>query len=165
MSESDLSVGTAAHRVLIVDDDDAMCRLLGRALDSFGCEAYQARAGPDVLAVLRDHAMCAVIVSLSGPSMRCWRILEALSGPMPGRGPATIVISADVRMLNLASEFGVGATLLKPFSLLHLQAAIEGQVAREGPPHLPTVPLLLSPVSAVQRTTGARHWRRSPIAS
>jgi DNA-binding response OmpR family regulator len=151
--------------VLVVDDDDAMCRLLGRALDSFGCEAYQARAGPDVLALLRDRPMCAAIVSLSVPSLSGWPLLEALGEPKPGRRPATIAISADVRILNRAAELGVGATLLKPFSLQQLQAAIEGLLAQEGPPHLPTVPLLLSPVSAVQRSSGSHHWRRSLAAS
>ena len=164
MSGDDLSMGATAHRVLIVDDDDSMCRLLGLALDSFGCEAYRARAGPEVIGALRDRSMCAVIVVLLGPGMRCWQVLEALGGPMPGRSPPTIAISADVRTLDLASELGVGATLLKPFSLQHLQTAIARLVAREGSPHLPTLPLLLSPVSAVQHIPGA-HWGRSPIAS
>jgi DNA-binding response OmpR family regulator len=165
MSGDDVSIGAAAHRVLIVDDDDAMCRLLGLALDSFGCEAYRARAGPDVLAALRDRAICAAIVDLSGPSAGGWRILQALSGAMPGRRPATIAISADARALDLAWELGVDAVLLKPFPLQHLRAAIEGLVAREGSSHLPTVPLPPSSVSAVQHSPGARHRRRSPIAS
>jgi CheY-like chemotaxis protein len=166
MSGDDSSEGAAAHRVLIVDDDDAMRRLLGLALVSFGCDAYQARgAGPEVLAALRDRSMCAVIVDLSGPSTSCWRVLQALGGPMPGRRPATIAIAADARTLDLASELGVGAILLKPFSLQQLQGAIEGLVALEGSPHLPTVPLYLSSVSAVQRSPGARHCGRSPIAS
>ncbi len=165
MSGDDSSVGAVAHRVLVVDDDDAMRRLLWLALDSFGCEVYQARDGPEVLAALRDRSMCAVVVDLSGPSTSCWWVLQALGGPMSGRRPATIAVSADVRALDLASELGVGATLLKPFSLQHLQAVVERLVAGEGSPHLPTVPLRLSPTSSVQRSPGARHRGCSPIAS
>lgn len=165
MSGDDSSVSVAAHRVLVVEGDDAMRRLLGLALDSFGCEVYQARDGPEMLAALWDRSICAVVVDLSGPSTS-WRwALQTLSGPMPGRRPATIAISADVRVLDLASDLGVGATLLKPFSLQHLQAVVERLVAGEGSPHLPTVPLRVSSVSAVQRSPDARHWGRSPIAS
>lgn len=165
MSGDDSSVGAAPHRVLIVDGDDATRRLLGRALDSFGCEAFEARDGPDLLGPVWDRALCAVIVDLSGLSASCWRLLRALSGPMAGRRPATIAISTGADALDHAWELGVDAVLLKPFPLQHLQAVIEGLVAREGSPHRPTVPLRPSSVSAVQRAPGARCCGRSPIAS
>ena len=165
MSGDVVSVGAAAHRVLIVDGDDATRRLLGRALDSFGCEAYEARDGPELLGSMWDRSMCAVIADLSGPSLGCWRVLEVLDGPMPGRRPATIAISTDPRALDLAWELGVDAVLLKPFPLQHLQVVIEGLVAREGSSHRPTLPLFLSSDSAVQHSTDVRRWGRSPIAS
>jgi DNA-binding response OmpR family regulator len=141
MSGDGSSVRLAAHRVLIVDSDDSMRRMLGVALRCFGCETYQARDGPEVLQALRDFSLCAVIVDLPGPDPSNWPVLKVLGGSIEGRRPATIAISADDRALAVAAGLGVGATILKPFSLKQLQAVIESLVAEEGSPHLPTTPL------------------------
>ena len=154
MSGDGWSAGAARHRVLVVDGDDAMRRLLGVALDCFGCEAYQARDGPEVLQALRERPMCAVIVDLIGPDMSWWPVLEVLGGPIAGRRPATIAISADARTLAVASGLGVGATMLKPFSLQQLQAVIDDLVAREGSPHRPMTPLRPSPRLRCSRLAG-----------
>ena len=133
--------GSSAHRVLIVGSDDAIRRLLGLALESFGCEPYQARDGPEVLNILRSRSMCAVIVDVPGPGTSCWPMMNALGRPVAGRRPATIAMSTDTRALAVAGEFGVDTTLRMPFSLDHLQATLEGLVAREGSAHRPTTPL------------------------
>ena len=79
------SAGSSGHRVLIVESDDAIRRLLGLALESFGCEAYLARDGPEVIEALRGHAMCAVIVDVPGPDRSCWSVLQAAGRPIAGR--------------------------------------------------------------------------------
>ena len=165
MSRDRSSVGASAHRVLIVGGDDAMRRLLRAALAAFGCESYQARDGPEAGEVLRGRLMCAVIVDLVGPGANCRPVLDVLRRPPDGRTRPTIAISADPGALAVAAESGVGAALLKPFQLQHLQAAIESLVVCEGSAHAPIPPFRLPPVFAARRSSGARRGGRSAIAS
>ena len=165
MSGDDSPIGGSGHRVLIVGGDGALRRLLGIALAAFGCASYEARDGPEALAALRERRMCAVIVDLPGPGASRRSVLEALGGSETDRRPAAIAVASDHAALVVAAELGVGATLLKPFSLQHLQAAIEGLVAREGSAHRPTIPFRLSPILAARRSPGARQGDRSAIAS
>jgi len=148
------SARASAHRVLVIDSDRAMRRLLTLALEDFGCEGYEARDGPETLGVLGDHAMCAVIVDIPGPGVSRWSVLEALGGPTNGRRPATIAISSDHAALAVATERGIDATLLKPFSLRQLQAAIEQLVAREESLHTPTTPFCLRSTATWSRHSG-----------
>ena len=140
MSRNGAIADASVHRILIVESDDAIRRFLRRALESFGYAAYLARDGPEVLDALQGHSMCAMIVDVPGPGTSCWSVLSATSGPIFGRLPATIALSTDARALTMASRLGASTTLLMPFSLHHLQAAIEGVVGREGAAHRPMMP-------------------------
>jgi DNA-binding response OmpR family regulator len=155
------SATASVHRVLIVANDDAIRRFLGRALESFGCEAYLARDGPEVLAALRGRTMCAVIVDVPWPGTSCWSVLKATSGLTAGWRSATIALSTDARALTMAAGLGVRTTLLMPFSLQHLQAAIDGVVAREGSAHRPTTPI--RPPPSLRRLPDICRADRSPI--
>ena len=155
----DGSSGAArAHRVLVVDGDSAMRRLLRRALDHFGCDGYEARNGPAMLGVLRRQAICAIVLDVPRPDATEPSMLDALDVPPP-LWRATIAISSDPAALTHAARLGVPATLLKPFGLQELQDAIARAVAREGSRHAPMTPLRPAPAGLRSRRVppGARR--------
>ena len=156
MSGDDSPLGASGHCVLVVDGDDAMRRLFRIALADFGCAVYEARDGPEALEVLRDRPMCVVIVDIPGQGSSCWSVLKALRGRRTGAQPATIAIASDHAALAVATEIGVDATLLKPFSLRWLRAAIDHLAAQEEPRHAPTAPFHLPLAgSRFRRAAGA----------
>ena len=164
MSGDGSSGATRAHRVLVVDGDGAMRRLLRRVFDQFGCDCYEARDGPAMLGILRRQAICAIVLDVPRPDARPPSVLDALDVP-PRLWRATIAISSNPAALMRAARLGVSATLLKPFGLQELQDAIARAVAWEGSRHAPMTPFRLSPMSAARRPSGARYGGRSRIAS
>jgi DNA-binding response OmpR family regulator len=156
------SARVSAHHVLIIDGDGAMRRLLRLALNEFDCNAYAARDGPESLAMLGKYPICTVIVDVPGISCGRRSVLRALSGARKGRQPSIIAISSTSASLIVAARFGADATLLKPFSLQQLRAAIEYLAVSEEPPHAPMTPLRLRSVGS--RPTFAGDTSREPFA-
>ena len=121
-------------RVLIVEDDDALRRILSDALTRHdyvvvgapdglrGAEALQAQPPFDV-----------VLLDIGLPFVDGWRLLSGLS---TGRAPAVIVISARGEESDKVRALDLGADdyLAKPFGADELLARVRAVLRRMHPP-------------------------------
>lgn len=118
-------------RILVVDDDDALRRVVERMLVREGHEVTVAANGVQALRLLDTSSFDLMITDLVMPDMgglQLLRELRARASP-----PKAIAMSGGGRSsgtyLEMATMLGAAATLAKPFTEKVLAAAIERVLA------------------------------------
>jgi len=121
-------------RVLVVDDEEAVLRAVGRALAISGYDVETASDGTGALRSLALHAPDAVVLDVSMPGVDglevCRRLREA------GDRTPVLMLTArdgvDDRVAGL--DAGADDYLVKPFALEELLARLRALLRRAGPP-------------------------------
>ena len=118
-------------RVLVVDDDPAIRRLVVATLKRDGYAFLEAPNGRDALDLMRkEHPDC-VVLDLMMPIVSGWDVLqERLHDPQLSKIPV-IIISAnrEPEIIN-AIDKGICAFLPKPFDIGALSALVRSCVGR-----------------------------------
>ncbi|WP_439594719.1 sensor histidine kinase [Falsiroseomonas sp.] len=122
-----------ASRILYIDDDQALCRLVQRALARLGREVVTANDGDAGLRMAREGQFAAICLDHYMPGADGLETLAALHA-LPDPAPVIFVTGADetrvaVAALRAGAEDFVVKTPGESFLLL-LQRAIEGAVDR-----------------------------------
>ncbi len=112
-------------RVMIVDDDETIRRLLRVTLPEHGAEIVEARDGQEALDLTGDTVPDLVLLDWNMPKRSGGEVLATLKRWRPD--VKVIVLTADHRAEFRAEAEGLGVDLFltKPFSPLELLAAIE----------------------------------------
>lgn len=128
MAEARLST----TRVLVIDDEDHMRRLIRRQLERAGFEVLQASSAQEGLRILRESKPDAVTVDLMMPEVGGLQLLEEKNADPGIRDVPALVLTAVgwPDDLERAVELGARAVLLKPFSQQELAQAVEALVRR-----------------------------------
>jgi DNA-binding response OmpR family regulator len=111
-------------RVLVVEDEPVILRLLEETLAGDGADVVTVRDADAALAVLGREQFDVVLVDLLLPGQPGWRVLEQLRS---GRDQApVVVVSARATPTNLTRAFDLGAVDVfgKPFDPLELSACV-----------------------------------------
>jgi two-component system, OmpR family, KDP operon response regulator KdpE len=127
-------------RVLIVDDEPQIRRVMMTALAAHGYNAYQARSGEEALEGLRDDDPDLILLDMNMPGMggmAACKEIRAVSGA------AIIVLSVrDTEKDKIAAlDAGADDYITKPFSVNELMARIRANLRR-----VPTLPEQSEPV-------------------
>ena len=119
-------------RVLVIDDEDHMRRLIRRQLERAGFEVLQASSAKEGLRILRESKPDAVTVDLMMPEVGGLQLLEEKNADPGIRDVPALVLTAVgwPEDLERAVELGARAVLLKPFSQQELAEAVEALVRR-----------------------------------
>jgi CheY-like chemotaxis protein len=111
-------------RVLVVDDDDAICELLRQVLTDQGYAVATVPHGAAALELVKHHKPAVMLVDLRMPIMDGWAFVEQyrrMADP-----PAAIVLLSAVKDLEAtAKRLGAEAFVRKPFQLEELTAAVQ----------------------------------------
>ena len=130
-----------ARRVLVVEDDDAIRRLVSMALIEHGCEVVVASNGAVALERVREQRADLILLDMNMPIMDGWEFarrykeLEAAraieQGMNGGRGAgvdgraAVIVMTAGTSASSRAAQIEADDYLAKPFDLDQLIGMVE----------------------------------------
>jgi DNA-binding response OmpR family regulator len=137
-------------RILVIDDDPAICRLVARTLAGSGHDVIEANDGEEGLNLFRAKSPDLVVTDIMMPKQEgIMTIIEmrreapsvaiiAISGNGQGYGP---------NYLEFARKLGADAMLPKPFRPAELKALVnkvlsgehDGTGRRLHGPHVPTV--------------------------
>lgn len=119
-------------RVLVIDDEDHMRRLIRRQLERAGFEVLQASSAKEGLRILRESRPDAVTVDLMMPEVGGLQLLEEKNADPGIRDVPALVLTAVgwPEDLERAVALGARAVLLKPFSQQELAQAVEALVRR-----------------------------------
>jgi CheY-like chemotaxis protein len=120
---------TAAFRVLVVDDDPSIRRLMIATLKRDGYTFAEATNGEEALERMRSDAPDVVLLDLMMPRVSGWDVLKVRSTDPKLRNIPVIIVSAN-RDPELAGaiDSGVCAFLPKPFDVHVLSALVRSCV-------------------------------------
>ncbi len=113
------------HRVLIVDDESHMRRLLRQKMEQCGYDVAEAVDGRDAIRQLSDSAFDLVIADIVMPERDGLEVIMFLRKEQPH--VKVIAVSAPGNELYLTSAKGLGAARVfpKPFELADIASAAE----------------------------------------
>jgi len=115
-------------RILVVDDEDYICRLIRFVLEDAGYEVLLAGSTEEGLKLLREAHPDIVTIDLMMPGRSGLDMLaEMQADPMIRDVPSLVVTAVGIQAdLEQANKLGATATLNKPFSHQQLVDAIRG---------------------------------------
>ena len=125
-------------RVLIVDDEPYILRILAFKLRRAGYVALEAANAEEALAILENGAVDCLILDVSlGAPMTGFQLAERLrDDPRHCRTPVVFLtahaLAAEVRR---GRELGAAAYITKPFSLQQVLEQVENLVPLDGAEH------------------------------
>ena len=128
--------GPAGLRVLVVDDDPPIRRLLQTSLAAQGFNVLEAEDGASALALLRRNAMDVVVLDLGMPGMDGFEVIRQLRES--GSAIPIIVLSARADEAGKVRALDMGADdfVTKPFGmdelLARIRAGIRHKLQQEG---------------------------------
>jgi CheY-like chemotaxis protein len=118
-------------RVLVVDDDAAIRRLIMAALKRDGYEFLEAPNGREALDLMRGERPDLVVLDLMMPLVSGWDVLqERLGDPVLSKIPVIIISANREPELARAVDQGICAFLPKPFDISALSALVRACVSR-----------------------------------
>jgi response regulator RpfG family c-di-GMP phosphodiesterase len=121
---------TAEGRILVIDDEPNICRLLQRYLGRLGYEVQTAGNAPDALDLLAKGRFDLVLTDLRLPGPSGLDLLVEVRSRSPGTRTILMSAHADVYAAAAAIERGVDQLIVKPFELEDLRARIGDSLAR-----------------------------------
>ena len=127
------SAKSAAHRILVVEDDVSLGRFLSRALKLKLFAVDISLDGEAACETLQNCVYDLVILDLNLPGMDGMELLKRVRQEQPAL--RVLILTARNRTEDLVSALEQGADdyLIKPFSFLELLARVRG-LLRRGPP-------------------------------
>ncbi len=123
------TVASPVGRVLVVEDDAPLCRVLTAALERAGHRVDTAADGLEGASKLGSGKYEVVLLDIGLPFVDGWQLLQSLDGR---RQPSVIVISArgDERDKVRALDLGADDYLTKPFGADEMLARVRAVLRR-----------------------------------
>ncbi|NOU35382.1 MAG: response regulator [Kiritimatiellaceae bacterium] len=115
-----------AH-ILVIEDDESVCRLFGQFLEGEGFTVSQASNGKEGLALLKQQKPDLVITDIMMPEMDGLEVIRNLRHQHAGLPVIAIsggMKTASVNFLPHAKKFGADCVFEKPVSLTALLAVV-----------------------------------------
>src|SRR6267378_93032 len=119
--------GTTEGRVLVVDDDEPIARMMAEFLAEHGFEADWAGGGRAALVKIKAEPPDAIVLDLRMPDMDGRALLAAVRAS--GLAPHVVLFSADREVAAAARELACEAFVEKPFAPESLLAAVRRALA------------------------------------
>jgi len=121
-------------RILVIDDDALLRRVIRVALEAAGYEVIEAGDGTAALRVYREHGADLLLVDLFIPEPDGLEVIRTVRAEAPG---AKIIAmsgggSLKLDLLAAAAAFGASRTLWKPFVPDVLLAAVRDLLGGRG---------------------------------
>ncbi len=134
--------GGGSPKVLVVDDEDDIRRMLRRVLVERGYQVVEASRGTEALQAVREHSPDLILLDAMLPEIHGFDICRRIKGSQKYGHIPIIMVSAVYRGWRFAEDlrqsYGVHAFLEKPFKISDVIASVER--ALEGKPaELPAV--------------------------
>lgn len=116
----------SARKILVVDDDAQVRRILVVSLGRAGYVALEARNGREALQCMREHVHDLVLLDLMMPEVSGWEVLRVRRADAELRKvPVIVMTAARGPEVGEAVNADICALLPKPFELDALHALVQ----------------------------------------
>ena len=120
--------GNGRLRVLVIDDDDAVCELLRETLSDEGYAVATVPHGAAALELVKHHGPAVILLDLRMPIMDGWSFAEQYR--RVAKPPASLILISAIKDIEeSAKRIGASAYIRKPFELDEVIAQIQRCVA------------------------------------
>ncbi|MEN3308353.1 MAG: two-component system, OmpR family, response regulator [Micromonosporaceae bacterium] len=120
-------------RVLVVEDDERIGRLVTRALEQDGYTTERTATGPEGLAAALARDFDMVILDLMLPGMSGDEVLERLVGERPEQRVLVLSAVPEIGTRVAVLEAGAADFLGKPFAVAELLARVRARLRSPAP--------------------------------
>ena len=121
---------TRPFRILVVDDDASIRKMIIAALRRGPYQFFEAPNGKDALDVMRSEVLDVVVLDLMMPILSGWDVLrERQNDPSLSRIPVILISANRDPEIATAVDKGVCAFLPKPFDIGALTALVHSCVS------------------------------------
>lgn len=117
-------------RILIIEDDAAIARVLQRGLRAHGHQTVLAETGEDGVILATDDTVELVLLDISLPGLNGHQVLERVRGARPRLPVIMLTARSDVRSKVDALHSGADDYMTKPFAFEELLARIQAVTRR-----------------------------------
>jgi two-component system cell cycle response regulator DivK len=119
-------------KILVVEDDADMMRILAQTLTAAGYQVIHGFGGEDALRKVRQHKPDLVVTDLAMPLVSGVEVIEQIKGDPDTRHIPVIAVTAYVwdPITRSAHSFGCDAVIAKPFSAKRLVQEVEAHLKR-----------------------------------
>lgn len=115
--------------ILVVDDDQSILKMLKRVFELEGFDVMVAPSAEPALALLEKHTPDLVILDIMMPGLDGFQVLDLIR--RDSNVPVIMLTAkAGIAPLQGALEQGADGYILKPFSILQLNARIKAVLRR-----------------------------------
>ena len=123
-------------KVLIVDDDGFISRLVRMKVEQLGHEVETASDGAEGLRKALDLRPDLILLDLMMPRMNGLEVCRQLRAEPAGRDIPVVMLTAKAQERDIEAGFAAGANdyLVKPFSPRELQARVRAILTRAAAP-------------------------------
>ena len=121
-------VAASALRVMVVDDDEGMRKLLRRTLERMGIsQIYTAKDGSEGLELARSQMPHVIVSDYDMPNMHGLQFLKAVREEPALADTAFVMLSgvANDRVVEKAGELGANSIITKPVLAADLKQRLE----------------------------------------
>ncbi len=130
----------ANPKILVVDDEDDIRKLLSRVLTQKGYQVVEASKGIQALELVREHVPDVILLDAMLPEVHGFDICRRIKGSKRYGHIPIVMVSAIYRgwrvAADLKSSYGVEAVLEKPFKIGDVLAHVENALEGRGEPHV-----------------------------
>ena len=115
-------------KVLVVDDEVNILKLVSANLEIRGYQVTEAKNGTDALNQLRESQPSLMVLDIKLPDFTGWELLKQIkSDPLIMTGFPVLIMTASISETSLDLEIypDVREVLTKPFSTAKLLSAVE----------------------------------------
>lgn len=145
-------------RILLVDDEPTVRRLLTRFLTRLGYEIESAGCVDDALVLIRPGRFDLVLTDLRLPGASGLDLLVEIRARAPGTRMILMSADADVHAASMAIDLGVDQLIVKPFELDDLRARVDESISRRRAAQRAEVERESLEYRLRQRDTESRLW-------
>jgi DNA-binding NtrC family response regulator len=133
MTDDEEEMHRERARVLVVDDEPAICKALAIALERAGYQALTAQSGDSALALLAAGHVDVMLIDLRIPDTRGDVVFELAAATHPHLRRQTVFMTGDLseRAQKLIASCKC-PMLRKPFELKEMISAVEAVLPRQG---------------------------------
>lgn len=122
------SKGSDMARIMVVDDDSSVRRMLSQYLKSEGYDVLEAESGEQALSYARDSASDLILLDIEMPGIDGLETLRRLRREAPDSVVVMVSGINDEQRAVRSLEEGARDYIRKPFELQHLRAILQQQL-------------------------------------
>jgi DNA-binding response OmpR family regulator len=123
------------QKILIVDDDPSVCRVISRVASVNGLEPYSAESGEKALELIDNEEFALVVLDIRLTGIDGFEVVERLRGDNK-KVPIIILSANDVpHDMLYGLEIGADDYVTKPFDPIFLGAKIKALIRRDRQVH------------------------------